>query len=81
MHNYFGEFAFFFLEVASGSKKNIQIMMNGLIMNSQIDICGSDPASKQLGEATYNEILVFDAAEDAIEHKDLRALMATYSKV
>ena len=41
-----------------------------------------DPASKQqLGEATYNEILVFfDTAEDAIEHKDLRALMATYSE-
>ena len=41
-----------------------------------------DPASKQkLGEATYNEIMVFfDTAEDAIEQKDLKALMATYSK-
>lgn len=41
-----------------------------------------DSASKQqLGEATYNEILVFfDTAEDAIEQKDLKTLMATYSE-
>lgn len=40
-----------------------------------------DPASKQqLGEATYNELVVFfDTAEDAIEKKDLKALMGVYS--
>lgn len=42
----------------------------------------ADPASKQqLGEATYNELVVFfDTAEDAIEKKDLKALMGVYSE-
>ena len=41
-----------------------------------------DPAAKQqLGEDTYDEILnFFDTAEDAIDIKDLKALMATYSE-
>ena len=41
-----------------------------------------DPAAKQqLGEDLYNEILeFFDIAEDAIDNKDLKALMATYSE-
>jgi len=40
-----------------------------------------DPAAKQqLGEKTYNEVTAFfDAAEKAIETKDLKALMALYS--
>ena len=41
-----------------------------------------DPASRQqLGEATYNELVVFfDTAEDAIEQKDLKTLMSVYSE-
>ncbi len=41
-----------------------------------------DPAAKQqLGEDTYKEILeFFDTAEDAIDNKDLKALMETYSE-
>lgn len=40
-----------------------------------------DPAAKkQLGEKTFNEVMVFfDSAEKAIEAKDLEALMALYS--
>lgn len=40
-----------------------------------------DPAAKQqLGEQTYNEVMVFfHAAEKAIETKDLEGLMALYS--
>ncbi len=40
-----------------------------------------DPAAKQsLGEQTFNEVMAFfDAAEKAIETKDLQALMALYS--
>ena len=40
-----------------------------------------DAASKQqLGEPLYNELMdFFDTAEDAIEKKDLKALMAVYS--
>lgn len=40
-----------------------------------------DPAAKQsLGEQTFNEVTAFfDAAEKAIETKDLHALMALYS--
>ena len=41
-----------------------------------------DPAAKQqLGEDTYKEILeFFDTAEDAIDTKDVKALMETYSE-
>ena len=40
-----------------------------------------DPAAKQqLGEKTYNEVMMFfDTAEKAIETKDLKTLMALYS--
>lgn len=74
---------FSFLEVAIGAEQK------PVVHDEQADhkfadryVWKLDPSSKQkLGEATYNEILAFfDAAEDAIEQKDLKALMATYSE-